>query len=525
MVGYAQFPFSAGCAPRPLRPSLAAAPGGLCFAPAKRKTGKRENARRMPSTPGLSRAAALSAPFRCAPLRYTLDSPSVPGGWGGVFSLFSGFSLFWGVPRWAWRGAWRVSSGFGGVSWFLRLVLSLSVVPALWSFPARGWGVSPCRPRGGGGWSGLPSVPVPVAGGFALRGALSRVPWWWWALVLRLPLRPSRFRFRGGAGCRWRCAGSVAVPVRCSGFRSRWPFRRAWPWPRPPGCRRAAPGCAASGRGRGRRRGVAGAAACGPRPGPAGGPRLGGVRALARGRLRLRGRCRGAWGGARVGCVGVRGVRAGRGWLVPGVRRVGGGGGRRRWRVGRLVGGWPGLCPARGPACGPFFRRGRRGLVRLRGVFRLALLAGFVARGLSRGWPVLAGCGVPGWVSRFRVAFAGCGFLGAVFAGWRVGFGLVLGSGPGGAVLVAGSGCPRQSAAGARSDRRFPLHPPAPRPFFELFEEVSMFIFRVLLVVSIVLLWAAISLDPPTTTAEFIREYCPDAHTDTELQRCTGAVF
>jgi hypothetical protein len=37
--------------------------------------------------------------------RSTLTGPFCRALFEGVFSLFSGFSLFWGVPRWAWRGA------------------------------------------------------------------------------------------------------------------------------------------------------------------------------------------------------------------------------------------------------------------------------------------------------------------------------------------------------------------------------------------------------------------------------------
>lgn len=48
---------------------------------------------------------------------------------------------------------------------------------------------------------------------------------------------------------------------------------------------------------------------------------------------------------------------------------------------------------------------------------------------------------------------------------------------------------------------------------------------RVLALVMLAALWAWVVLDRPTPTPEFVRTYCPDAVTDSELEECTEAHF
>jgi hypothetical protein len=48
---------------------------------------------------------------------------------------------------------------------------------------------------------------------------------------------------------------------------------------------------------------------------------------------------------------------------------------------------------------------------------------------------------------------------------------------------------------------------------------------KYLLLLILAILWAACALDRPMPTAEFIRQYCPDAVTDTEMEECTGARY
>jgi hypothetical protein len=48
---------------------------------------------------------------------------------------------------------------------------------------------------------------------------------------------------------------------------------------------------------------------------------------------------------------------------------------------------------------------------------------------------------------------------------------------------------------------------------------------RYILALIIAILWTCVALDRPTLTADFVRKYCPDAITDSDLEDCTGAHF
>lgn len=54
---------------------------------------------------------------------------------------------------------------------------------------------------------------------------------------------------------------------------------------------------------------------------------------------------------------------------------------------------------------------------------------------------------------------------------------------------------------------------------------VGFVMVRLIALMALAILWIYCGADRPKTTAEFVREHCPNAVTDQELEDCTGSYF